>query len=154
MTTIEAVLVQDASFTRFRIAIRVMQEILSAGPEPVGAGDLERLAHCSAGMLARVCANLARVGILAPAHGIKGGWIPGPAANRVTLADILCCEIEHRLDQQDPPSPAGATSSGRHEVEAFLLQATMNVNQIVLSRLRQFPLARSGGRNAETTCAA
>ena len=145
MTAIETILYKDASYARFRTAIRVVQHVLSAAPEPINTEQLEKLTGSAPATLTRVCAGLARSGILAQSLQIRGAWLPGHAAGSATLADILCCEIDSRSSRREQPAQTqtpGVHPARRPDMDAFVLQATMKINQIILEQLGQFPLKR------------
>jgi DNA-binding IscR family transcriptional regulator len=144
MTSIESVL-KSSAYTRFCIGVRVMQEVLAAAPGPVSARELQCSVRCSAWLLAQVCSRLARAGMLSPVAGIAESWLPGPLADSVTLADILCCEVTHPAGRQKTLQGGHASRGCRPDMDAFVMQATMEINQIVLAQLRRFPLRRPGG---------
>lgn len=141
MTSLECILDKGSAYTRFRIGIRVMQTILAAAPRPVSAVELEQAAGCSAWLLGRVCSNLMQVDMLAPASGIRNAWAPGPAASGATLADLLCCELRCKAGAQETQQRSAL--SHRRDMDAFLQQATININQTVLEQLRRFPLRKT-----------
>lgn len=146
MTSIERILDKGSCYARFRIAIRVMQEVLASAPASVGADTLESAVGCSAWLLGRVCADLEHTGILERADGSRDAWLPGPLAVNVTLADILCSQIGDQADRQDKATqPRMTTLAGRRDMEAFVLQATININQTVIEQLRRFPLRKTVG---------
>lgn len=144
MTSIERILDKGSCYARFRIAIRVAQEVLASAPAAVGADKLESTAGCSAWLLGRVCANLEHTGILERVTGANEAWLPGPLAADVTLADILCSQIGDRADRQDKAAQVRTvTHAGQHDMEAFVLQATININQTVIEQLRKFSLRKA-----------
>lgn len=154
MTAIETILYKDASYARFRIAIRVVQEVMAAAPEAVNPTQLERLTGAPAATLVRVCASLSRAGILAQSLQVRGSWLPGDAAAGATLADILCCEIDCRnVRRERTVQPSDALTARRQDMDAFVLQATMKINQIILEQLREFPLKRLIHANPEAVSA-
>ena len=86
--------------------------------------------------------------MLTPTDKDKRAWIPGSAAAGATLADVLCSEIAYRDRRQEIASRVrGSMTERRHDMDAFLLQATMKINQTVIEQLRRFPLRKSGGCN-------
>ena len=146
MTSIERILDKGSCYARFRIAIRVMQEVLASSPASVGADILESTAGCSAWLLGRVCADLEHAGILERAGRSRDSWLPGPLAVNVTLADILCSQIGDQADRPDKAAqPRLTTQAGWRDMEAFVLQATININQTVIEQLRRFPLRKTVG---------
>lgn len=149
MTTLECILDKGSAYVRFRIAIRVMQEVLAAAPDPVGTDALERAAGCSPWLLGRVCANLEHAGMLSPAGDAKDAWQPGPPAFSATLADILCSEIVQQAHKREKTLPSRDSDFLRRcDMSAFVLQATININQTVLEQLRRFPLRKTAGKAA------
>lgn len=148
MTSIESILKNGSAYTRFRIGVHVMQEVLTAAPASVRAGELERAAGCSAWLLARVCSNLAHAGMLSPAAGIADAWLPGPLADNATLADILCSEIARQAGRQKTWQGRRINPRHRPNMDAFVIQATISINQTVLAQLRRFPLRRAGSHAA------
>ncbi|HYD59441.1 MAG TPA: hypothetical protein VEC35_03760 [Noviherbaspirillum sp.] len=144
MTSIERILDKGSCYARFRIAILVTQEVLASAPAAAGTDMLERAAGCSAWLLGRVCANLEHTGILMRATGVRDAWLPGPLAANVTLADILCSQIGDQAGRQGKTTrPRMSTLAVRRDMEAFVLQATMNINQTVIEQLRRFPLRKA-----------
>jgi hypothetical protein len=122
---------------------------LAADPDPVGTDALERAAGCSPWLLGRVCANLELTGMLSPASNAKDAWQPGPMARGATLADILCSEIVQQPHRPEKAIPARDSDFLRRcNMDAFLLQATININQTVLEQLRRFPLRKTAGKTA------
>jgi DNA-binding IscR family transcriptional regulator len=143
MTAIETILYKDASYARFRIAIRVVQEIMAAAPDTINTAQLEQRTGSPPATLARVCASLSRAGILTQSLQHRDAWLPGHAAAGATLADILCCEIDCRSGRRERPAQTSdANAARRQDMDAFVLQATMKINQIILEQLREFPLKR------------
>jgi hypothetical protein len=153
MTSIERILDKGSCYTRFRVAIRVVQEALTTAPSALSTGQLAHVTGYSTRRLGRVCVGLEQAGILTRAPGTRDGWLPGPLPE-VTLADILCSQIGVRANRQDKALPERAGAQVAHrDTEAFVLQATININQTVIEQLRRFPLrkstgALSGGRDA------
>jgi DNA-binding IscR family transcriptional regulator len=138
LTSTAGILGTSAAYNRFCIAVRVMEEVLAAAPEPARAIELARAAGCSAGMLTRICSNLERAGMLSPAKGLNDAWVTGPNADAVTLADILCSEIAALAERKGGRNYPGCPL----DLETFVMQATIDINQIVLAQLRRFPLRR------------
>jgi hypothetical protein len=148
MTAIESILKKGSVYTRFRIGVHVMQDVLAAAPDPVAMDELERSSGCSSWVLARICAGLEQTGMLSRAAGIESAWLPGPRAGNVTLADILCSEIAHRGGRRRTTRGRGAYSDRRPATDVFVMQATISINQTVLAQLRRFPLRRAGSHAA------
>ncbi len=147
MTAIDYILNTGAAYDRFRIAIKVASKVMAAAPNPVSLADLEKQIGCPFGRLVRVCEGLSQAGILTPASESNGSWAAGRAVDAVTLADILCCEIEqlskYRRANQERQSHM---SSRRRDIEVLVMQATMQINQAVLGELRRFSLDRLNKR--------
>ena len=121
---------------QFCQATEILAVLVSQAPHPVGMAALERFTRCTAKELAPLCSSLWQTMLITP-NADGEGWVLIAPAHRLTLEDVFRCVVERQKAR--PPKPLLRL---RPDVDTFVSQATITINQSVFRMLRQFPLSR------------
>jgi DNA-binding IscR family transcriptional regulator len=127
---------------RFSMAIELLAHVAVAAPHPVRAAALSA-ALGQPRMVRILLANLQQSGLLCRHERAKDAWCGAPGFDAITLADVfrsMCgAGLESPRKTQACDEPRGSSQQG---IELLLMQATMQINQVVLQHLQTFDLGR------------
>lgn len=128
------------------IAIAVMVDLeLHADIGPVSLGPLSRRLQVSLSYLEQIVALMRRRGLLRASRGRGGGYVLGPGAYEISVADII-----HALDKS-PEASGDATEGARglRELNSRLVDclATVSVGELAADLAR--PLVHEPDSDAE-----
>jgi DNA-binding IscR family transcriptional regulator len=101
---------------------------------------LEKQTGYAARELQRICSGLWQAMLIAP--NPAGGWILSMPANRITLEHVFRCVVESPSPEEIGETVLVKPSAERPEVDAFIGQATITINQAVFQHLRRFTFSR------------
>jgi DNA-binding IscR family transcriptional regulator len=125
---------------RFFATTQILAKVVSSAPRPVRIAQLEEATGRSSREISRLCQSLARAGLLRHATA-AGKWELTCNPASVTLEDVFRCVLEASAERKPLRGATGKRAAGT-DVEVFLMQAMLAINQSVFHNLRQFSLDR------------
>lgn len=131
---------------RFCATTEILARLVSTAPRAVSLPQLEQATNRTPKDLAKLCAALARAGLLRAVPGAVQSWSLTCEPSHVTLEDVFRCVLNERPGRsssmreatQDTAVPERLTT----DVNLLVTQAMIAVNQSVFKHLRQFSLDR------------
>lgn len=137
----DCILGNGALHERFFAITEILAKLVSTAPRAVTIAQLESATGRSSKELTKLCAALARDGLLcADAHAAEK-WMLACDASCVTLEDVYRCAL---AQQQARVRPDARSMQERvpNDVDLLVTQAMIAINQSVFKHLRQFSLDR------------
>lgn len=124
---------------RFFAITEILAKLVSSAPRAVSIAQLEDETGRPAKELTKLCAALARAGLLHEDPQATDKWMLSCDASCVTLEDVYRCA----LAQQHGRIRAAVTQERvSTDVDLLVTQAMIAINQSVFKHLRQFSLDR------------
>ena len=147
----EFILGSGSLHLQFCLATEILAALVAHAPHPVSTPALEKLTGHPAKDLARICSSLWQSMLISP-NSSGEGWILINPAHKITLEDVFRSVVESQQPRSGAKSPLGTrTARMRPDVELFVGQATMAINQSVFRHLRQYSLDRLRGPSVMLT---
>jgi DNA-binding IscR family transcriptional regulator len=147
----DCILGNGALHLQFCLATEILAALVAHAPHPVSTPVLEKLTGHPSMDLARICSSLWQSMLITP-NSSGEGWILINPAHRITLEDVFRSVVESQQPRANAKShTAGRPPRMRPDVELFVGQATIAINQSVFRHLRQFSLDRLRGPSVNLT---
>jgi DNA-binding IscR family transcriptional regulator len=147
----EYILGNGALHLQFCLATEILAALVAHAPHPVSTPALEKLTGHPVKELARICSGLWQSMLITP-NSAGEGWVLINPAHRITLEDVFRSVVESQQPRSAAKSPIGArTVRTRPDVELFVGQATIAINQSVFRHLRQYSFDRLRGPSLTLT---
>ena len=135
----------------FCLATEILAALVAHAPHPVSMSVLENLTGHPSKDLARMCSSLWQSILITP-NSSGEGWVLINPAYRITLEDVFRSVVEGQQSRAGSMINSAARASRlSSDVEVFVGQATIAINQSVFRHLRQFPLDRLRGPSVMLT---
>lgn len=127
---------------RFSMALELLSRIAIAAPRPVSAAALcEALGQPR--LVRGLLASLHLSGLLCRHEQVRDAWCGAPGFDAITLADVFRSVSDAASASPHKPQGGDAPRNGsQFGIELLLMQATMQINQVVLQHLQTFDLRR------------
>ncbi len=133
------ILGNGALHKRFFATTEILARLVSSAPRAVSITQLEADTGRSNKDLAKLCAALARAGLLRRDPIEPGKWALACDPSQVTLEDVFRCALAGQPARRAARRVQGRASS---DVDLLVMQAVIAINQSVFKHLRQFSLDR------------
>lgn len=133
---------------QFSAIAEILGMIVAVAPRPISIIQMRRENNRSILELRQICMDLADVRLLVRYNGRHDQWLLNKDAGAVTLDDVYVCLLQSqaRTLATKPVTQAAESklAPGRFQgaIDAFIMQATMGINQSTRSHLRSFFLDR------------
>jgi DNA-binding IscR family transcriptional regulator len=125
---------------RFFATTEILAKLVASAPRFVSLHQLENETGRKASRLIKLCASLEHASLLLRDPGGEQKWVLACSPGAVTLEDALRCVL---MDQgRARRGNESQATSVRADLEIFLMQAMLAVNQCMFMQLRQFSLDR------------
>lgn len=135
----DCILGNGALHERFLATTDILARLVSSAPRAVGIAQLEEETGRSAKDLAKLCAALARAGLLRQDPIEADKWALTCDPSLVTLEDVFRCALAGQHGRGKARNKNGRATS---DVDLLVMQAMIAINQSVFKHLRQFSLDR------------
>ncbi|WP_292937594.1 hypothetical protein [Noviherbaspirillum sp.] len=142
---------------RFSTAIEVLARIVIANPRPVAIAALSDAIGQSSRAIRSLLTDLHRSGLLHQDDNNKDAWYCSSMLGTITLADIFRSvasgmpEPSSSRKKRSEPAADEQRSVAQQNVDLLLMQATMEINQVVLQHLQAFDLGRLKALGSSTS---
>jgi DNA-binding IscR family transcriptional regulator len=131
---------------RFSLAIELLARIVIANPRRLSAAVLAEALGQPPRSVRLLLADLQRSGLVCEDEKDKDAWYCASTLNTITLADVFCSVAGPAPEQEKKQNGCTASeeqrSPAQQNIELLLMQATMEINQVVLQHLQAFDLGR------------
>lgn len=130
----------QALHQRFYATTEILAKLVASAPRFVSIRQLENETGRTAGRLLKLCVSLENASLLLRHPNGEQKWTLACSPATVTLEDAMRCVLmEQPRIRQDNGSPA---APARADLELFVMQAMLAINQCMFMQLRQFSLDR------------
>jgi DNA-binding IscR family transcriptional regulator len=137
----DCILGTGASYDRFVATTEILARLVSSAPRAVGMAQLEESTGRRSTELRRLCSGLERAGLLRADGQPAQKWTLGRDPSQVTLEDVYRCVVSEQAPKKKGIRDASQERPS-NDVNLFVMQAMIAVNQSVFKHLRQFSLDR------------
>lgn len=141
MTRYEEFILGDATLhQQLSTALAVMTKLICNASRPPTSQQLAETMGVSLRSMRKLMLVLASGGLLKAHERNADTWTCSRAAHTISLADIYHCLV---LDKEEGTGASIATAqpvAGIPAADLLMLQATMEINQVVLQHLQRFDL--------------
>lgn len=124
---------------RFCATTDLLGKLVAAAPRPMTLAQLHKATGRETRVLARLCVDLLRDGLILTTA--EGAWKLARDPAEVTLEDVYRCVVSTPATRVKQESKV-AQHHASHAVDLLLMQAALAISQSVQQHLRQFSLDR------------
>lgn len=122
---------------RFFATAEILAKLVSSAPRAVSMTQLESATSRSAKELGKLCAGLARAGLVRQDRDAADKWVLNCDPAMITLEDVFRYVLtEQRTKLKSVPDRAP------NDVDLLVMQAMIAINQSIFKHLRQFSFDR------------
>ena len=127
---------------RFCALTEVLAKFVSHAPRAVTLAQLEDYTGRSAKDIAKLCGSLWRAQLLRPEGNAHDSWVLTCKPSSITLEDVFRCLTAEQRGNSKPIAKLPQADHPHPDVDLFIMQASITINQSVFKHLRQFSLDR------------
>ncbi|HJV88067.1 MAG TPA: hypothetical protein VJ698_21535 [Noviherbaspirillum sp.] len=144
----EFILGDQQLHTRFSMAIEILARSVIVNPRPVTTSFLSQALGQPSRTVRALLAGLHQSGLVWQDENDKDAWYCTSTPGAITLADIfrsVCSAASESVSSRRKPATPDTEeprNAAQQNVELLLMQATMEINQMVLQHLQAFDLGR------------
>jgi DNA-binding IscR family transcriptional regulator len=124
------------------VATEVLMEFVMVAPRSLNVERLAGYTGQPARELAQICRTLGRAGLLRHDSVQANAWTLSCKPSMVTLEDVFRCVTSEQRPCSKRIADGPDAGAAHGDIRMLLIQATMEINQSVLTHLRQFSLDR------------
>ncbi|HZW14536.1 MAG TPA: hypothetical protein VFF81_15285 [Noviherbaspirillum sp.] len=128
--------------SRFSMAIEILARIVVAQPSAVPDAELADALGQPTQIVRALLENLHRSGLICQDEVSRDAWRHPPSRDAVTLADVFRSVSAGAARGATARTPCEPRSTEQQNIDLLLMQATVEVNQMVLQHLQSFDLGR------------
>ncbi len=144
----EFILGDQQLHARFSMAIEILARSVIVNPRPLTTAFLSQALGQSSRTVHVLLSSLHQSGLLRQDESDKNAWYCSSMPGAITLADIFRCvsspasESASLQRKRTVPEADAPRNPAQQNVDLLLMQATMEINQMVLQHLQAFDLGR------------
>lgn len=143
MTALERyILGSSALHFRLYAATEVIGTLVAKMPRAISVEQLAGYTGRSTRQVTKICRDLQRVALLRPDPRLarREGWMLAGDPSGMTLDDIFRAVMEESPEHRVSVAPPSTSDSMQRDIDLFISQATMHVNDAIAKHLRKFTL--------------